>query len=105
MDTQSVGTKGEDLATGLLGNLLWISFAHIDKVDKLLDQLIQLSKNNLSNYINAIENISRLAVSLVIDLQIASCRASADGCSWFVSLPSLALLVRLEQSLILQGLE
>lgn len=96
MDTQSVRTKGEDLATSLLGNLLWISLAHIDNIDKLLDQLVQFSKNNLSNYINAIDNNSRLEVSLVIDLQIASYRANANRCPSLVSLPSLALLVRLE---------
>lgn len=93
MDTQSVRTKGEDLATSFLGNLLWISLAHIDNVDKLLDQLVQLSKNNLSNYINAIDNNCRLAVSFVIDLRTVSCRDNVDGCPWLVSLPSLALLV------------
>lgn len=80
MDSQSVRTKGEDLATGLLGNLFWIPLTYIDKVDKLLDQLVQLSKNNLSNYINAVEKNFKLAVSLVIDPQIASGRANVDGC-------------------------
>lgn len=48
VNTQSVRTKGEDLAPCLLGNLLCISLAHIDNVDELLDHLVQLSKNNLS---------------------------------------------------------